>query len=476
MSWPSEPTERRPTPVARRLSRAGARPALLQALAIVLAFVLSGLLTHAFSDRLEAQAFREQVKGEVSSIEDEFAFHGGAAHLPHTLAKRTRLWRGFSYRLVGLDGRLLAGELPDVGGEDGWSRIAGTPSVPDLRRRPYLVYTQHLPDGSRVSVGQDLSAEVLRADARLRADILSGTVGVLFGVSVSALFSRRAWRRVAAIVEVARQVKGGAEDPRAAAPPHAPRDDLDELALTFNAMLDRIAGLLGQVRQVSRDIAHDMRTPLTRVRHRLERLRADVQEPAIAERIEAVEGDLTEALRTFDALLQLAEIEAEPGDGRGVVVDLGEVVADVAEAFRLDVEDGGRHLIVNPARSGVEGNERLLRQALANLIENAARYTPPGTDIAVQVEPGSSPRLVVQDNGPGIAPEHRVAVLRPLVRLEASRHLPGSGLGLSIVAAIAARHVAVLELGDAEPGLRASLTFHSQQPGLRSSYDGAVIR
>ncbi len=462
MSWPrSAPAPQPLAGLGRSLSRVGARPALLQALAIVLAFALSGVLTHAFSDRSETRAVREQVTGEMKSVEDEFAFHGGGAYLPSTLTKRTRLWRGFSYRLVGPDGRMRAGALPDVGRPQAWSRLSGTPSAKDLRRRPYLVYTRRLPDGSQVSVGQDVSAGMLRGEAWLRADLLGGAAGVLFGVSVSYLVSRRAWRRVVAIAEVARRVQGGAEDPRAPTSPRPPRDDLDELALTFNAMLDRIAGLVGQVRQVSRDVAHDMRTPLTRVRHRLERLRAEVQgrEPALARRIDEIEGDLTEALRTFDALLQLAEIEAEPVDGRQPVFDLGQMAAEVVEAFRLDVEEGGRSLSLAVAPSWVAGHERLMRQAVANLIENAARHTPTGARIAVQVAANPTPRLVVQDDGPSIAAEHRSAVLRPLVRLEASRRLPGSGLGLSIVAAIAARHAVVLELADAAPGLRASLTF-----------------
>jgi signal transduction histidine kinase len=463
MSWPPSARRRPPSAVVRRLARAGARPALFQALAIVLALTLSGVLTHIFSDRLEAASLREQVRGEMSSIDEEFASHGGPAHLPHTLAKRTRLWRGFSYRLVGADGRVLAGMLPDIGASEGWSHLSGQAASPDLQRRPYLILTHRLPNGSRVSVGQDLSAEALRSDAALRAALLSGAAGVLFGVSMTYLISQRAWRRVASIAEVARRFRGGAEDPRAPVPPYAPRDDLDELALTFNAMLDRISALVGQVRQVSRDLAHDMRTPLSRVRLRLERVRAElsVREPAFAERIETIENDLTEALRTFDALLQLAEIEASPASTELTTFDLGKMAAEVAEAFRLDVEEGGRCLDVVSRQSLITGHERLLRQALANMIENAARHTPTGARIAVQVDADPTPRLVVQDDGPGIAAEHTLAVLRPMVRLEASRHLPGSGLGLSIVAAIAARHSATLELADAAPGLRATLTFQS---------------
>ena len=443
----------------RRLARAGARPALLQALIITLAFMLAGALTHAFSDRLQAQAMREHVLGEVRSIDDEYARHG-SARLAKTLNKRTRLWRGFSYRLIGPDGRLTAGNLPDTGVPDGWSHISGKPGALDPRRRPFLIFAKRLPDRSTVWVGQDLTSEVLEADALLRAHLFSGAVGVLFGVSVSYAFTRRAWRRVATIAEVARKVQGGSADPRAPAPRGEPQDDLDELSLTFNAMLDRTAVLMDQVRQVSRDIAHDLRTPLNRVRHRLERLRADVQgDPGVALRIEQVEEDIAEILRTFDALLQLADIEAERSGADEASFDLGEMAARVGEAFRPDVEEGGRTLSITPAHAVVRGHERLIGQAVANLIENAARHTPVGSNIRLSVETEPSPRLVVQDDGPGIAAADREAAVRPMVRLEASRRLPGSGLGLAIVAAVAALHRARLDLADASPGLSATLIF-----------------
>lgn len=444
----------------RRLARAGARPALLQALIIAAAFVLAGVLTHAFSDRLQVQAMRGHVLGEVRSVNDEYA-HLGAEGLVRTLTKRTRLWRGFSYRMVGPDGRLLAGDLPATGATSGWSHLEGAPQSTDPRDRPYLVYAEALPNGWRVWVGLDASSEALQAHAQLKAAILSGAVGVLFGVCVSYAVSRRAWRRVSAIAEVARQVQGGAADPRAPEPAGEAKDDLDELSLTFNAMLDRTAALMDQVRQVSRDVAHDLRTPLTRVRHRLERLRADTRhEPVLALRIEQVEADVGEILRTFDALLQLAEIEAERREGDRLF-DLGETAARVGEAFRPDVEDGGRSLRITASRAMVAGHERLVSQAVANLIENAARHTPAGSQIALEVLAEPSPQLVVTDDGPGIACADREAVLRPMVRLEASRHLSGSGLGLSIVSAVAARHQARLELADAGPGLRATLTFQS---------------
>ena len=225
-------------------------------------------------------------------------------------------------------------------------------------------------------------------------------------------------------------------------------------------MLDRIAALMDQVRQVSRDIAHDLRTPLNRVRQRLERLRAHVEgDRTLALRIEQVEDDIGEILRTFDALLQLAEIEAERLGADDPHFDLGETAARIGEAFKPNVEEGGRSLRIDATRAMVCGHERLVSQAVANLIENATRHTPAGACIVLQVQAKPAPRLVVTDNGPGIACEDRQAALRPMVRLEASRHLPGSGLGLSIVGAVAARHRASLELTDAEPGLCATLTF-----------------
>ena len=449
--------------VRRLAARAGARLALIQALVVTLAFVLAGSLTQMSVDRLETAALRERVAGEAASLREEFG-QRGAGHLPHTVTKRTRLWRGFAYRLERADGAVLGGVLPRPPA-DGWSEIAGAPGAGDVSRRPYLALQSTLPDGSRLAVAQDLSARVRQSAALTWTLWLCGAIGVAFCVAASTAFTGRAWRRVAAVAAVARAVHGGRLDVRVPTRAGPARDDTDELGQVFNAMLERMAMLLAQVRQVSTDIAHDLRTPLTRVRQRLERLSLEASgDPRLLAGVRRVDEDLAEILRTFDALLQLAEIEVEREFGREDALDLAEVAQRVGEAFRPDIEESGRTLALAIAPARIRGDAHLIAQVTSNLLENALRHTPPGAAIALMVErgPAGEVRLSVADDGPGVPEVERERVLRPLVRLEAGRGSKGSGLGLSIVAAIAHRHRARLHLADARPGLRVTLTFTGQ--------------
>lgn len=448
-------------------SRIGARIALAHALAVVLAFALAGYVAEVSLNRIAQTAMRDRIRGEAASLLDEFG-QKGSAHLPYTVAKRQRLWRGFDYRIDDAGGHFLAGKLPSL--KAGWSIATlgkGGPGGGQGARR-FLAFTQRLPDGAVLSVGQDMAVEAGQGAAIAWTLAACGALGVIFCVGLSYLASRGDWRRIAAIADVADAVSDGDLKVRAAARPSA-RDDIDQLGLAFNAMLDRIGALIGQVRQVSTDIAHDMRTPLTRHRQRLERLRAHVRnQPDLLAEVRGLEGDVEEILRTFDALLQLSEIEA---GGEGINAnfeDLAEIACRVAEAYRPDIEESGRRLTVLAAPAPIWADEALLAQAVANLLENALRHTPRGAaiEVAVSLDAGGA-ALTVRDDGPGIPAAQREAALRPFVRLEPSRSAPGSGLGLSIVAAVAQRHGARLELTDAEPGLRVRLCFPlvSMAPG-----------
>lgn len=446
----------------RLVSRTGVRLALTQAAIVVVAFAVAGFLTHISIGQLNEQATRDRVRGEAASLEEEFD-QRGAAHLPHTVAKRSRLWRGFEYRLVGPDGRQAAGTLPAAPSGLGWSKIRLAPGGGAPTRR-LLVFTERLPDGSILSTGQGLASGDAQMMAVNRTLLACGALGVIFCVGASYLFTRRDWRRIAAVARTAQAVSAGQLDVRTPVGPGAPRDDVDNLARTFNTMLDRVSALLGQVRQVSTDIAHDLRTPLTRLRQKLERLTAQAEnDPVMLEAIRGLDRDVSEILRTFDAMLQLSEIEAMGAGGRSRPVaahDLAEIAGRVAHAFRPDIEESGRSLSIDVDPAWVMGDDRLIAQAVANLVENTLRHTPQGANVAVSVQAREGrAELVVQDNGPGVPSAQSDAVLKPFVRLEPSRRMPGSGLGLSIVAAIAARHQARLTLEDARPGLRVRIAF-----------------
>lgn len=235
-------------------------------------------------------------------------------------------------------------------------------------------------------------------------------------------------------------------------------DEIDELSLAFNAMLDRIGRLVDQLRRVTRDVAHDMRKPMTRLRQKLDRVgRSAHATPELRAEIGRLDADFREILRTFDALLQLAEIEGRPRpDSR---IDLADIAERALGALQPDIEDGGRSLVASVQTAKIEGDPDLIAQALVNILENAARHTPTGSRIELRVEDGAAPRVLARDNGPGIPADQRDTTLAPLGRLEVSRSTPGSGLGLAIAASVAMRHGARLDLADANPGLEVSISF-----------------
>ena len=447
---------------ARLSARAGLKLALVQTAVVVTAFVLAGELTQIAVERISQASIRTHVAGEAASLDDEYR-QKGSQHLPYTVAKRSRLWRGFDYRLSAANGTLLAGRLPPGDGALGWAPLLDRSKGGD---RHYLSLTKVMPDGTRLTVGQDVAVEAGEMAAIRRTLLACGALGLVFCLGASHLFSRGTWRRMSVVIKAAHRVSAGDLTIRADLHDGPPRDDVDTLASVFNGMLDQIGGLVSQVRQVSTDIAHDLRTPLTRVGHKLERLRFKAAgDPELLHAVEDLEADLSNVLRTFDALLQLSEIEASafrPASTASPIqiADLGVVATRVAEAYRPDLEESGRRLELSCGSAIVAGDSDLIAQGLSNLLENALRHTPAGSCVRVIVTCAvDTVELCVEDDGPGILPEQRQQVLKPFVRLEPSRNTPGSGLGLAIVAAVAARHDAGLRLEDAGPGLRVAMQF-----------------
>jgi signal transduction histidine kinase len=331
---------------------------------------------------------------------------------------------------------------------------SGTPQA-------YLAYAMRTPSGGWLTVGKNLAAgrrELQLVTWRL---VAAAAWGGLICLAVWALSVRSTWRRLEGIADTARLVADGRLNLRA--PVRAARrpDDIDELGVAFNAMLDRVGGLVGELRRVTTDVAHDLRTPLTRMRQKLEELEAAPDlSPQRRLVVAQTQADLRELLRTFNSILQLAEIEGRSLADEGHVFDLAEVAQRLADTFRPDLEESGRVLEVSAAHAEVAGDPALVAQLLANLIENAMRHTPCGATVWITVDAApDGPRLTVADDGPGVPAHLRQAVLAPFFRLDASRSSPGSGVGLAIVAAVAARHRAKLVLEDNGPGLRVAATF-----------------
>ncbi len=227
-------------------------------------------------------------------------------------------------------------------------------------------------------------------------------------------------------------------------------------------MLDRIADLLENLRQVSNDIAHDLRTPLAHLRQRLEDTKIHAVSTSDYQRAvhDAIE-DVDAFLDTFSALLRIAQVEAGTQSSSICPVSLSDVMQTVADAYGPDIEDSGRLLQTDiPPAVTIAGDRELLTQLFANLLENALRHTPPGTHITIRLRDNHTQAVAeVSDDGPGIPPHEHARVFRRFYRLERSRTTPGNGLGLSLVGAVATLHHASIELLDTKPGLTVQIRF-----------------
>jgi signal transduction histidine kinase len=409
-----------------------------------------------------SRALDLSVETELAALAD-IERSGGPGALVDALSHRTGTPVGRSTYALLLDpsGAKLAGNLVPRPPHIGWLDLPmpkdseGAEEGDKMRAKGLL-----LPDGYFLLVGQ--SAYQLREtdEVIVRAFGWGILVTVLLGLIGGALMSAGMLRRVESIRVTAQAIMAGNLALRI--PTRGTGDDFDLLSASLNEMLDRIHALMDGLRQVSNDIAHDLRTPLTRLRQRLEVAR---RRPATAEEyrqlIDTVIGDTDEILKTFAAMLRVAEIEAGTARARFAPVDLSALLKALVELYAALAEDQQQSLEarIEPGLV-VRGDRELLTQMFVNLVENALRHTPPGTRIEVTAElVAGRPVAVVADSGPGIPPAERDKVFRRFYRLDASRATAGSGLGLSLVAAIAELHHISVELTDNGPGLRAALRF-----------------
>lgn len=361
----------------------------------------------------------------------------------------------FPVTFVGLftaDGTLIAGNLrhipiglPIDGRAHRVSAAGIQPQAPGFA--VVRAVARRLPDDAVLVIARDIA--VL---AELRAPVLNALeLGLipafLLSLATGALLSRRALGRVKVVHETIERIMDG--DLHERLPTRGTRDDLDRLAVSINRMLDRIERLLHEVKGVGDNIAHDLRTPLARARAKLERGRNSARDlPALWLVVDTAVADLDQAISIITALLRIGEIETgrrRSGFGEVNLADLAreahELYQPVCEEHQLTLE------LVIAAAPAVSGDGELLMEAIANLVDNAVKFTPPGGRIRLAVgQEGSAPAISVADSGPGIPLSEREAVMRRFYRAEASRHTAGHGLGLSIVGAIVRLHQFRLEL------------------------------
>jgi signal transduction histidine kinase len=353
------------------------------------------------------------------------------------------------YLLAAPGGERLAGNLAGVPRQLGWRegmvrRAAGSEG-------PVLTLAAPLPGGGLLVVGRDLDA-VRDLESRLLAGTAwAGGAVLLIGLVGGLLIGRGVARRAQAMADALAAVQAGEYGRRLPVRPGG--DEFDVLADRINTTLDRLGDVMQALRSVTDDIAHDLRTPLTRLRQRLE---AAVAAPT-AEAIIAAQAEADALLEIFSALLRIAQIEADTRRAGFARADLSAIAESVAEVYAPAAEERGQTLRTEIAHSvTLHGDPALLTQMLANLVENAVRHGRQGGTVTVAVSPRE---LTVTDDGPGIPEGERERVFRRFQRLDAARSTPGSGLGLALVRAIATLHGIGVTLEDAQPGLRVRLAL-----------------
>ena len=403
-----------------------------------------------------------RIAGEMTALKAAFQA-GGLARLEAEVRahQRNRPAGPLDYLVIGATGARLLGDLPIVPARLGWSNVKNKESDGDISHRRVLVAP--LAGGARLAIGADreqideLEVSIFDGFASAFAAVIA--LGSIGGIALSLALLKR----VETIRRTAEAIIAG--DLTQRVPVRGTNDDFDRLSLTLNHMLDRIAELMESLRQVSADIAHDLKTPLARLRQRLETTQKrarSVEEHNAA--IEAAIGQVDEILGIFGALLRIAQIEAGTRRTGFREFDLSDVFANVVDAFAPAAEEVGKRLDakIKPAIHFL-GDRELLTQMLANLVENAIRHTASGTHIEVSL--GSDRERIlgtVTDNGPGVPVEERERIFQRFYRLGHSRSTPGSGLGLSLVKAVADLHGIALDVRDAEPGLQIVMRFRTR--------------
>jgi signal transduction histidine kinase len=427
--------------------------------------------------RLITEQITTRVNAETGAISDIFG-RRGLRGLVSTIENRALRPGANLYLVTTSTGQAIAGNVgslaPGVMATTGWTESAYRRlDEQDTADHRALVLVTELPSGFRLLIGRDLEERRRLFGIVAKAAQWSLLVVIVLGLGGGIFVARRVLRRIDAMTGTTQRIMAG--DLTGRLPVGRSGDELDRLAENLNAMLERIEALMMGLKEVSDNIAHDLKTPLTRLRNRAEEALA--KSGSEAEYRNALERTIEESdglIRTFNALLMIAR--AESGQARGNMddFDAAEVANGIHELYEPLAEDDGMTLRVKTSSAPLHGNRELISQALANLVENAIKYGKPvaaaqslsaeavavGKEILIEARrDGDQVLLSVTDHGPGIPEADRKHAVERFVRLEASRTQAGSGLGLSLASAVATLHGGDLRLGDAHPGLAATLAI-----------------
>jgi len=407
----------------------------------------------------------EHVEAELRFLSEQYRI-GGIQRLVLIIDRRTRRPGSSIYLLSNFAGEVLATNVSDL--PLGLLDSPGASVTPYRRSdepgaKENLAYVQvfSLPGGYRLLVGRDIEErDTLRRLVVRPAQWALGLILVL-GLAGGIFVTRRVLKRIDSMTATSETIMAGDLSGRLTV--DGTGDEFDRLAQSLNAMLDRIEGLMAGLKEVSDNIAHDLKTPLTRLRNRAEEaLRGARTEADWRAALETTIEESDSLMRTFDALLLIARAEAGQARDTMVDLDLAAIAENVAELYEPLADEQGLALSVETVPVTVHGMRELLAQALANLVDNAIKYGTPSDASRGQIRvslrrEGDMAVLEVSDTGAGIPAADRERVVERFVRLDVSRSRPGSGLGLSLVSAVARLHGGRLVFSDAGPGLRVSL-------------------
>lgn len=448
----------------RLLTSAAFKIAFTYSGVFALTIILLGVAIYFAADASFRRQQDSQIAQETESLVRDFNDEGLKELQESIEARETASpTNSFGYALFDMNGARLAGSLQSPIAPLGWSNVVF--EDPREGPDPARALTTALPGGYRLLVAAD-SEPIEQIDHTILT-LFAGAFAVVLGIGIVGALALGGYlrSRLGRISGTAQAIIAGDLERRA--PISSRRDEFDELAQALNTMLDRIALLLENIRQVSGDVAHDLRTPLARLRNQLEEVLA------IAPDDERVRGGLERSiaqsddiLGLFAAILRISEVEAGALTRNFTRVDLSGLVTELCESYAPAISDGGRALQwrIDPDIT-IRGDRELIAQAVINLLENAQHHTPRGTHITTRLEAKNGcVKLSVNDDGPGVPIEDREKIIRRFARLESSRTTPGHGLGLNLVSAIAGAHGAKMSIEDNAPGLRVVLSFEKIVP------------
>jgi signal transduction histidine kinase len=446
----------------------------LAVFALFAAFVLAYFSWN--TRRLITEQITETVDSEIRGLTDQYG-QGGIRRLVFAIDARSVRPGSNLYLLTTAAGEGLAGNVSSLTAgvleRQGWTETSYRRLEDnDQGEHHALVQIVQLPGGFRLLVGRDLEERERMQAIIFNAGRWSLAILVALGIAGGVFVTRRVLKRVDAMTDTTQTIMRG--DLSGRLPVAGTGDELDRLAGNLNAMLERIEALMHGLKEVSDNIAHDLKTPLTRLRNRCEEaLRSTQNESEYRAALETTIEESDALIRTFNALLMIARAESGQSPDAMSEFDAAEVARGIGELYEPVADERGIALKVEaPAAAMLRGNRELVSQALANLVDNAIKYTAPivvngaRPEILVKAAAGGGDRilLTVSDAGPGIPKADRGRAMERFVRLEQSRSLPGSGLGLSLAQAIAHLHGGEIKLEDNKPGLRSIISLPRTRP------------